>query len=34
MINVEFTNEIVEFKNKEDYEEFKKEFWKWSNDEK
>ena len=28
------TNEIVEFKNKEDYEEFKKEFWKWSNDEK
>ena len=25
------SNELVTFKNKEDYEEFKKEFWKWSN---
>ena len=24
------TNKLMEFKNKEDYEEFKKEFWKWS----
>lgn len=24
------TNQIINFKNKEDYEEFKKEFWKWS----
>ena len=24
------TKELITFKNKEDYEEFKREFWKWS----